>query len=242
VIKLHQRGTSLRAIASQLGLNRKTVRYWLRAEQFPERQVTQRHSSVDRWLSYLEQRWAEGCHNRSQLWRELRAQGADFAPVTLRRWFRVRLGVRGHPPQSSLSPPRKRPSPRQSSALLLGLVHNPSPSQQSFAQTLCALSPDIATTVKLRRHGSCNLVIAAAGETKGNGRGHQYDLDWLEICGLSGDNQREAKQRSTWSHGDDLPEYDLEISIVGDSGQKAYTQVFTVRPGRTAAIEMLPKQ
>jgi len=144
VIELYQRGTSLRAIASQLGLNRETVRCWLRAGQLPERQVTPRHSSVDRWLSYLEKRWAEGCHNRSQLWRELRAQGADFAAVTLRRWFRVRLGVRGRSHQSSLSPPRKRPSPRQISALLLGLVPNPSPSQQSFAQTLCALSPDIA--------------------------------------------------------------------------------------------------
>jgi len=37
---------------------------------------------VDRWLVYLEQRWAEGCHNRSQLWRELQVQGADFAQVT----------------------------------------------------------------------------------------------------------------------------------------------------------------
>jgi hypothetical protein len=107
---------------AQLGLNRKTVRDWLYAGQFPERQVTKRHSSVDRWLSYLQQRWAEGCHNRSQLFRELQAQGADFAAVTLRRWFRVRLGVRGRPHQSSLSPPRKRPTLRQTSALLLGLV------------------------------------------------------------------------------------------------------------------------
>ena len=151
MVELNQRGTSLRAIASQLGLNRKTVRYWLRAGQFPERQVAPRHSSVDRWLSYLEKRWAEGCHNRSQLWRELQAQGSDFAQVTLRRWFRVRLGVRGRPHQSSLSPPRKRPSPRQTSALLLDLVHRPSPSQRSFAQDLCALSPDIATTVELAR-------------------------------------------------------------------------------------------
>jgi len=35
--------------------------------------------------------------------------------------------------------------------LLLGLVHHASPSQQSFAQTLCALSPDIATTVELAK-------------------------------------------------------------------------------------------
>jgi DNA-binding NarL/FixJ family response regulator len=65
VIALHQRGISQRAIAVQLGMERKTVRHWLRAGQFPERQITPRFSSVDRWLSYLEKRWAEGCHNRS---------------------------------------------------------------------------------------------------------------------------------------------------------------------------------
>jgi transposase len=75
MVELHQQGVSKRAIALQLGLNRKTVRGWLRAGKFPERQITQRRSSVDRWLTYLETRWAEGCHNRSQLWRELRARG-----------------------------------------------------------------------------------------------------------------------------------------------------------------------
>ena len=46
------------------------------------------------------------------------------------------IGARGSPHPTSLSPLRKRPSPRQTSALLLGLVRNPSPSQQSFAQLL----------------------------------------------------------------------------------------------------------
>jgi len=151
VMELHRRGHSGRSIASQLGLNRKTVRDWLRAGRFPERHITPRHSAVDRWLSYLEKRWAEGCHNRSQLWRELQAQGADFAAVTLHRWFRVRRGVRGRPSQIAHSPPQRRPSPRQISALLLGFIHNPSPSQQSFAQILCALSPEIATTMELAK-------------------------------------------------------------------------------------------
>lgn len=113
-MELHQRGTSKRAIALQLGLNRKTVRDWLRAGQFPERQVTQRYFSADRWLYYLEKRWAEGCYNRSLLWRELQSQGADFAAVTLRRWFRVRLGVRGiltrvRSPRPGNAPVRAKP-------------------------------------------------------------------------------------------------------------------------------------
>ena len=151
VVALRQRGISQRAIAVQLGMNRTTVRHWLRAGQFPERQIPQRRSSVDGWLAYLEKRWAEGCHNRSQLWRELRDQGVDFSANTLRRWFRVRLGVRGHSSQVAHSPPQKRPSPRQTSALLLGLVPKPNPLQQSFAENLCALSPEIATAVELAK-------------------------------------------------------------------------------------------
>jgi transposase len=151
VIALHQRGVSQRAIAVQLGMERKTVRHLLRAGQFPERQIPQRRSSVDGWRLYLEKRWAEGCHNRSQLWRELQGQGVDFTAGALRRWFRVRLGVRGRPSQISHSPPPKRLSPRQCSALLLGLVPNPNLSQQSFAETLCALSPQIAISVELAR-------------------------------------------------------------------------------------------
>jgi len=149
VLALHQRGISKRAIGRQLGLERKTVRYWLRAGQFPERHVPQRRSAVDHWLAYLEKRWAEGCQNRSQLWRELQAQGANFAAVTLRRWFRVRLGVRGRPSLISHSLPHKRPSPRYLSALLLGLVAEPNPWQQTFVETLCTLSSDLAQCVRL---------------------------------------------------------------------------------------------
>jgi len=71
--------------------------------------------------------------------------------------FRVRLGVRGRPQLSSFSPPRKRPGPRQTSALLLGLVRNPSPWQQSFSATLCALSPEIAQTAELAKHFRCMM-------------------------------------------------------------------------------------
>src|SRR5579883_2952223 len=72
VMELHRNGLSIRAIARRLGLNRGTVRSWIRTGRFPERVIRQHSSSIDRWLPYLEQRWAEGCHNRAQLWREVR--------------------------------------------------------------------------------------------------------------------------------------------------------------------------
>jgi|SRR5579864_1533734 len=149
VVELHKQGVPKRAIASQVGLHPRTVRRWLRAPHFPERQQMRKCSSVDPWLPYLQQRWSEGCHNRNQLWRELRAQGATFAVQTLGYWFRVRMGIRGHCYQRSLCSPRQRPSPRRASALLLGIVHHPTPDQQSFVKTLCALAPEIAESMNV---------------------------------------------------------------------------------------------
>jgi transposase len=151
VIEMRQHGISRRGIAMQLGLNRKTVRHWLGAGQFPERQQTPRQSAVDSWADYLQRRWEEGCHNRSQLWRELRAQGADIAAVTLRRWFRIRLGVHGRIHVGLPLPPMKRPSARQISWLLLGLTKKITPTQQCFLEALSASSPDVAMSAELAK-------------------------------------------------------------------------------------------
>lgn len=97
-------------------------------------------------------------------------------------------------------------------------------------------------SVKLRSHGSCNLVIAEAGRTVAkDSRGNPNPVEWLRICGLSEDGKREAKQTSRWSHGDPLPEYDVEITIIGNSGQRGLTEMFTVRAGTTSAIVMESK-
>lgn len=94
--------------------------------------------------------------------------------------------------------------------------------------------------LKLRRGGSANLVVAIAGETRERDQGGPSRFEWLEICGLSGDNQREAKESSMWQRGaHQFPEYDVEIRIIGNTGQKSYAQRFTVKPGRTSAIQMV---
>jgi len=45
-------------------------------------------------------------------------------------------------------------------------------------------------------------------------------------------------QRSDWKHGDELPEYDVEITILGDKANKAHSERFTVRAGTECALEM----
>jgi hypothetical protein len=43
--------------------------------------------------NYLEIRWREGCHNRAQLWRELRSLGFEVRPTTVRDWINKHPGA-----------------------------------------------------------------------------------------------------------------------------------------------------
>lgn len=73
---LRRQGYSKRAISKELSLSIKTVRRWLRADQFPERKPpTGRRKKVAEFADYLDERWKEGCHNATQLFNEIRGRG-----------------------------------------------------------------------------------------------------------------------------------------------------------------------
>jgi transposase len=96
VQSLKQRGLSIRGIARSLKMSRMTVYRYLGSEGFPERRATKkRHSKLDSHLLYLHRRWAEGCHNAGQLWREISAQGYGGKEAMVRRYVR-RLRTRLH--------------------------------------------------------------------------------------------------------------------------------------------------
>ncbi len=76
VIALFNSGHSQAEIARTLGMERKTVRRWLRRGQFPERKPPHRRPpKVNEFADYLQQRWDEGCHNASRLYQEIREKG-----------------------------------------------------------------------------------------------------------------------------------------------------------------------
>ena len=76
VVELYGQGCSQKAISQKLGIERKTIRRWLRTGQFPERKPPHRHPpKVSEFIDYLQQRWSEGCHNASRLYQEIRAKG-----------------------------------------------------------------------------------------------------------------------------------------------------------------------
>jgi transposase len=87
---LHAQGEPVAEIARQLGISRQTVYRYLHQEQPPGPRVHQRRRQ-DRVLApyeaYLRQRWRDGCHNSSRLYREIRDQGYPGSRRTVTRFI-----------------------------------------------------------------------------------------------------------------------------------------------------------
>lgn len=78
VRELRDAGYSNLAISRELSISVKTVRRWLRADQFPERKPPRpRRKKVAEFAEYLCERWKAGCHNATKLFVEIRARGYD---------------------------------------------------------------------------------------------------------------------------------------------------------------------
>jgi transposase len=108
VVRLHREGLPIRAIGRRLRIGRNTVRRWLRGAA-PE-PYRPRRSSLDPHRAVLERRWAEGCRNGAQLWRELRAAGFRGGLRVVTEWAtRQRLAVLpGRPASGFAAPPSRR--------------------------------------------------------------------------------------------------------------------------------------
>jgi transposase len=85
VVQLHEERLSRRAIAARLGLARSTVKRYLEAGSFPERARRRYGRRTDRFADHLKQRWSEGYHNASQLFKELKERGYSGSYYTVRR-------------------------------------------------------------------------------------------------------------------------------------------------------------
>lgn len=83
--ELHAQGWPIRAIGRELGLNRNTVRVYLRASSFPERQprVLRQAGVLDPFIPYLIERWNAGCRNGTALWKEIVERGYRGKRVTV---------------------------------------------------------------------------------------------------------------------------------------------------------------
>jgi transposase len=119
MIQLHEQGMTQGAIAQQIGVSLNTVRRW-RALGCPETARGPYVSQLDPYLPYLFQRWAQGCHNIAQIFRELEAQGyrGTYASVHDNIVRRLPFGGRKTPTDTSPKAP-PLPTPRQAAFFFL---------------------------------------------------------------------------------------------------------------------------
>ncbi|MCU1294499.1 MAG: transposase [Bryobacterales bacterium] len=141
VIELHASGHSQKAIANTLGISRKTVRCWMRSNEFPERKpVSGKYSHVREFEKYLHQRWAQGCHNATQLFREIRARGyrgsRQMVSYHVSPWRKTNSIGKPKPP--------KRLAPKDAAILICKRPERRSADQQNILDRLTSSHADIA--------------------------------------------------------------------------------------------------
>jgi transposase len=120
VKELHGRGLSKSEISRRLNLDWRTIDKYIKADECPVYAGRyKRPSKLDPYIDYMTQRWQEGCHNATQIWREIRERGFDGARRTVAEWA-TRKRKSSQSSQSDAIPERLvRWSPRRASWLLV---------------------------------------------------------------------------------------------------------------------------
>jgi len=106
---LRAEGMGIRAIARELGLDRKTARRHVQAASAEEliARTTSRRSLLDEYKPYLHQRWNQGCTNVSLLAGELRERGYRGSVQTVYRYLRP-FQIAGKPSDPAPRTPKIR--------------------------------------------------------------------------------------------------------------------------------------
>jgi transposase len=145
---LYAQGTSITAIARQLGISRPTVYAYLRRTTPPAPRSPQRSGQVLRpYLPYLIHRWREGISNSRQLWREIQAQGYAHSARTVCRFItRLRRAAdAGQAPEAQASPYTRPqgPSARAVSFAIVCPAAKRSREAQTYLDQLCHMDAEI---------------------------------------------------------------------------------------------------
>jgi transposase len=139
---MHANGMSQRAIARELGLNRNTVRRYVRAETVPVRgRRASRPGILAPYEAYLRARWQEGERNGMALWREIVAQGYPGASNNVSRLM-TQLRKQEQTGEMGVEPVRGL-APRQALGPLLVPPERRTTQHEVTIRQLKALDPQI---------------------------------------------------------------------------------------------------
>jgi transposase len=106
ILALAGEGTPIKEIVRLTGCSRKTVRRVVRGQRNDVFRV--RLSSLEPWLTKLDEEWEAGCHNGSELWRRLKSFGYGGSLRVVTEWATRRRRAEAAPSCA----PRKCPSSR----------------------------------------------------------------------------------------------------------------------------------
>jgi transposase len=88
IMKLASASVPIKEIVRRTGHSRKLVRQVVRGQRTDIFRV--RQSSLEAWLPFLDEQWASGCHNASELWRRMNAKGFRGCLGVVSEWARRR--------------------------------------------------------------------------------------------------------------------------------------------------------
>jgi transposase len=88
MVARRERGQGVKRIARELGVDRKTVKRWLRLGAWRPRRPQQRARQLDRFAEFLKQRAPEVGWNGAVLYREVQGLGFTGGPLQVQRFLR----------------------------------------------------------------------------------------------------------------------------------------------------------
>jgi transposase len=159
MVQLQRQGLPQEAIGRAVGASLRTVRRWLKAGGPPSHSKPGQPRNVKPHEAYLDQRWAEGCHNAAQLWRELRAQGFRGGIRSVERWAERRRPEGATSAAEAVRPAVVWPAPSsRRCARILGMpADRVSAEEQAFLGHLANLAPDLMRAADLAIVFACLL-------------------------------------------------------------------------------------
>jgi transposase len=154
---LHEQGFTISAIASQTGLDRKTVRKYLSLTALPAyRPQRRRFSKLLPYQPYLLEHWQNGRRTVRQLWLDIRELGFKGSHSVVATFMARVRKERGLPPyvRTALQCPVAPPvlSPRRAAWLLLARPDQLSQEDLRLRAALPNLHPDIQNAARTAQH------------------------------------------------------------------------------------------
>lgn len=203
IVSHRSQGVAIREIARRVGVDRRTVRRFLRSDGFPERVPRKAVPSIlDPFKAYLLERWHAGCHNGARLYREIAAKGYG-GRATLVRQFLSALRQKRKPLPEGERKPSRVPSVRQVAFLLT--KEDPEEHQKIYLARLFELNPNLERASLLAKQ-FIGMVKARQPErlTEWIERADQSGISDLKsfAAGLRKDREAvEAAMTLEWSNG-----------------------------------------